>query len=218
MDSNMRVVVLGGGGHGAVVTEAAIAAGYIVEGFYDDARDQVLFDHPHLGLIHHAFSRRLAIVLGVGSPDLRRAWLKRAQSAGLCAPTIVHPRAWVAPSARLKSGCVVMAGAVIQARTAIHEGAIVNTGASVDHDCRIDAFAHIAPGARLAGGVHVGEDAFIGMMSCVIEGLMIGNGACVAAGAAVVRPVAPGERVAGVPARTMRTMMTITPDRSDHTT
>ena len=62
----------------------------------------------------------------------------------------------------------------------------------------------MGPGVRLAGMVTVGERAHVGIGAVAIEGIAIGDGALVAAGAVVVRDVAPGARVAGVPAREMR--------------
>ena len=81
---------------------------------------------------------------------------------------------------------------------------IVNTRASVDHGCQIGAFAHVAPGVALAGDVNVGEGAFIGIGAAVVPGRSIGAWATVGAGASVVRDVAAGTTVVGVPARPMR--------------
>ena len=83
----------------------------------------------------------------------------------------------------------------------LERGVIVNTHASIDHGCRIGAFAHVAPGVALAGDVAVGEGALIGIGASVAPGRSIGAWAMVGAGAAVVRDVAAGATVAGVPAR-----------------
>lgn len=202
----MRLMILGGGGHAAVVAEAIQAmGGHDLVGFHDDDLARRLAGLPHRGAISEAWRTRDAdgIVLGVGHAHLRREWLAAAIAASLAAPAIIHPRAWVSPSACLGLGVVVMAGAIIQARAVIGAGAIINTGASVDHDSVVGDHAHLAPGARLAGGVTVGAGAFIGMMACVIEGRTVGDGALIAAGAVVVHDVEAGLRVAGVPARAM---------------
>lgn len=70
---------------------------------------------------------------------------------------LIHPDAWVSPSAIIGMGTIVMAGAVIQANVRIGQHCIINTGASVDHDCVIEDFVHVAPGVNLCGGVQVGE-------------------------------------------------------------
>jgi len=47
----------------------------------------------------------------------------------------------------------------------------------------------------------IGDDVFVGQRSVVLGGVRIGDAATIAAGAVVISDVAPGETVAGVPAR-----------------
>ncbi|MCC6710507.1 MAG: hypothetical protein IT492_23345 [Gammaproteobacteria bacterium] len=49
----------------------------------------------------------------------------------------------------------------------------------------------------------IGNDVFIGAAAVVLPGVTIGDHAVVAAGAVVVRDVAPGAIVGGVPARSI---------------
>ncbi len=65
------------------------------------------------------------------------------------------------------------------------------------------------------GEVVVGERAMIGAGAIVLPGVEIGEGASVAANSLVTRDVAPGEVVAGVPARPMGTRAEDGVDRDD---
>ncbi len=116
--------------------------------------------------------------------------------------TALSPRAVVSRSARIGAGAVLMPGAVVNAGASIGDGAIVNTNAAVDSDVSVGAFAHVAVGASLAGSVTVGDGALIGVGASVTPGRTIGTWSTVGAGSAVVRDVAPGATVAGVPAKT----------------
>lgn len=59
---------------------------------------------------------------------------------------------------------------------------------------------HLSPGARLGGTVIGGDYTWICMGACVVNNVRVGEGAVVAAGAAVIKDV--GDKVvAGVPAR-----------------
>ena len=49
----------------------------------------------------------------------------------------------------------------------------------------------------------MGDGSHIGTAATIVQGLRVGRGCLVAAGAVVVRDVADGNRVAGVPARGM---------------
>jgi len=54
------------------------------------------------------------------------------------------------------------------------------------------------------GMVRIDEDAYIGSRALILEGVTIGKGAYVAAGAVVIKDVAPYTLVAGVPAREVK--------------
>jgi UDP-perosamine 4-acetyltransferase len=200
----MRILILGGGGHAAVVADVIRChPGLTLLGFLDDDPGRTLPGLQHLGPIDGLATRPScdAIGLGVGSALLRERWGGMAASFGLALPLLVHPNAWVSPSATLGRGCVIMAGAIIQARATIGDFTIINTAASVDHDSRVGTCSHVAPGVRLAGDVTIGHRTMIGMGSAVLEGRSVGNDATVAAGAVVNRDVPDAQRVAGVPAR-----------------
>ena len=210
VNERMPVAVLGAGGHGAVVVEIARASAELEPVlFLDD--NQTLYGTRVLGLpvVGPIAELRMlppevaGVLLAVGNNRRRLQLLTLARNRGLDRPVLIHPRAWVSPSAQLAAGTVIAAGAVVGTRALIGPGCIVNTGASVDHDCVLGECVHVAPGARLAGGVHVGSSSFIGMGACIIEGVNIGGGCLVAAGAVVIRDLLPRTRVAGIPAKPM---------------
>lgn len=198
------VAVIGAGGHAKVVIATLRAAGVAVAAAFDDDAERhgtELLGVPVRGPAAAAAGlgcRRA--VLAVGDNRARRR-LAAALGAGLEWVTVVHPRAWVDPDARLGAGTVVFAGAVVQPGAEIGAHAIVNTAASIDHDCRVGDFAHLGPGCRLCGGVTVGEGALAGVGCAVAPGLTIGAWAVVGAGAAVVRDLPAATTAAGVPAR-----------------
>ena len=116
---------------------------------------------------------------------------------------VVHPSAYVHPSAKLGRGTVVFAGAVVQPDAVIGDHVIVNTGATIDHDCIVGDYAHLAPGVHLAGAVQVGEGAFLGIGSVVCPGIKVGRWATLGAGGVAIRDVADGVVAVGIPARTL---------------
>lgn len=97
----------------------------------------------------------------------------------------------------LNAGCVVLDSAPVQIGT----GTMLGPGVQIycaDH--------HRDPAQRRAGieralPVTIGADVWIGGTAVILPGVTIGDGAIVAAGAVVTRDVAPGDRVAGVPAQ-----------------
>jgi sugar O-acyltransferase (sialic acid O-acetyltransferase NeuD family) len=200
------VWVIGAGGHAKVVIDSLRAEGrYDVEGVLDDDPGRrggevlgvrVLGDTSDEAL--RALDVRLAVI-AVGSNRARREVATRL-SGRVAWLTVVHPRAYVAPSAVVGAGSVIFAGAMVQPEARLGEHVIVNTMASVDHDGEVADFVHLAPGVRLAGGVRVGEGAFVGVGSSVLPGRCVGAWATVGAGAVVTRDVPDGATVVGVPA------------------
>ena len=113
--------------------------------------------------------------------------------------------AGVAADAISAAGATIGPLAVIGASSSVGPHAIVSRGALIGHHVRIGQFATLNPGVNVGGNSTIGPGAFIGMGAAVVNGTYVGPGAIVAAGALVIGDVAPGERVQGVPARSVPT-------------
>ena len=208
------LLIVGAGGHGAVVAEAAQASGQWTSiGFYDDrwpGLDSVL-SWPVLGSLEALMQRvresphdAASVIVAIGDNHRRLQVFRQLAADGARLATVIHPTAVLSPSATVGPGSVLMAGTVVQARARLGSAAIVNTRASVDHDGKIGDGVHLCPGSNLAGQVTVGDLGWVGIGASVIQGLTVGTGAVVGAGAAVVRHVPDGMTVVGCPAREMR--------------
>jgi len=203
-----QLALLGASGHGKVVADAALAAGWQVVVFFDDAWPGVSVNGhwPVLGGTA-ALLERLnefdGVLVTIGNCAVRWQKQRTLQAAGARLATVVHPHACVSPFARLGAGTVVMGGAVVNVDAVVGEAGIINTGATVDHDCTLAHAVHISPGAHLSGNVTVGACSWVGVGATVRQGIRIGAGVIVGAGTVVVQRVADGLTVIGNPARVM---------------
>lgn len=196
MAATRRIGIYGGGGHGKVVAQIALACGYTEIIWIDDASvdGTVAFD---------VFTSKYAgtpVALGVGNNRARANVYEKLRASGIVPLILTHPSAVVATDAVLGEGTVVMPMAVINAEAVCKAGVIINSGAVVEHECRLEAFSHISPNAALGGGVTVGCRSHVGIGSSVIQGVVIGKDCIVAAGAAVISDLPHNVMAAGVPA------------------
>ena len=200
------LLIIGAGGHGRVLADAAMAMNrWGLLCFLDDREDltevlglQVISGCERLPEVAHDFS---AAAVGIGNAVTRLSFIEQCKQIGLELPVVVHPSAAVSSFASLGYGTVVFAQAAVNAGARLGPGCIVNTGATVDHDCDLAAGVHVCPGAHLGGDVRVGQRTWIGVGSCVKQGIVIGEDVTVGAGAAVVSDAGSTCILTGVPAR-----------------
>lgn len=201
------LLVVGAGGHGKVVADAAAGTGaWSRIAFLDDDHEAgtTVGSWEILGTMDDAgrFQENCGdLVVAIGAATTRLELLRRAASEGFTLPVVVHPSAAVSPLAELGRGTVVLAKAAVNPGATLAEGCIVNTGATVDHDCELGQGVHVAPGAHLAGSIRIGRCSWIGIGASVREGATIGAEVTVGAGASVVSDLPDGVTAMGVPAR-----------------
>ncbi|HLC02060.1 MAG TPA: NeuD/PglB/VioB family sugar acetyltransferase [Anaerolineales bacterium] len=182
---NPRALVLyGGGGHGKSLIDLILAIGtYDLVGVIDDSLKPggdvaglaILGGSEKLAeLAERGVRQAINAVGGIGDIGSRIRVFNTLGAAGFACPTVVHPRAYVEPSARLAGGVQVLPHSYVGSEASVGFGAIINTSAVVSHDCRVGDYANISPGALLAGGVSVGEGALVGMGVTVNLNVTIG--------------------------------------------
>jgi sugar O-acyltransferase (sialic acid O-acetyltransferase NeuD family) len=193
--------VLGAGGHGKVVAEAARASGaYDVRGYLDHDRARWGTEWDGLRVASpDAVDADASVALGVGDNRARAEAMRGL--GGRRVATVVHPSAVVSASARLGEGTYVGPLAVVHADAEVGRGCIVNSAAVVEHDCRLGDYVHVSPRATLGGGVTVGEGTHLGLGAMLLPGLAVGEWATLGAGAVMVESLPDRVTAMGVPAR-----------------
>ncbi|MBB6674816.1 acetyltransferase [Cohnella nanjingensis] len=209
--TRQALILIGAGGHGKVVAEAAAATGrYRVAAFADDKYEQEKVEGGILRVPVADVQRLLGrlddvqLILAVGNNVVRRRLEARLGLSADWYATVVHPSAVISKSATIGRGTVVLAGAILNADAVVGRHAIVNTKAVVEHDCAVGDYTHVSPAAALAGGVTLEAGAQVGIGACVLPGLTVGAWSTLGAGATAIRDVPAGCTAVGVPASHIR--------------
>lgn len=124
----------------------------------------------------------------------------------------IEPGVSIREHAEIGDNAVLMMGAVINIGAKIGKNTMIDMNAILGGRAEVGENSHIGAGAVLSGviepanatPVRVGNNVLVGANAVILEGVQIGDNAVVAAGSVVTKDVAPGDVVAGVPARVIK--------------
>ncbi len=153
------LLILGAGQYGQVVRETAEAMGCFDHiAFLDDSNPVAvgkLAEYPQfVGAYSCAF-------VAMGNPQLRKKWQREVEQAGFSLPTLIHPGAYVSPTAMLGKGIIVEPMAVVNTDAKVEDGCLLCAGCVINHNasvkalCQIDCNAVVAANATVAEGTKV---------------------------------------------------------------
>lgn len=167
----MRLLLYGARDFARTVAELVRHCGHEVAGMIDD------FDEGPgiVGSLASAAERyppsEYGIAMAIGYSDLPQRWARwqRVRDLGYATPTLIHPRAYVADTARVEQGAMIMAGALVDVRAVIGPAVVLWPGACVNHDARIGANTFISPNATVCGFAKVGAHSFVGAGAAIVD-------------------------------------------------
>lgn len=124
----------------------------------------------------------------------------------------IEPGAFIREHAVIEDGAVIMMGATINIGAVVGEGTMIDMNAALGGRATTGKNVHVGAGAVLAGVIEppsaspviIEDDVLIGANAVILEGVRVGKGALVAAGAIVTEDVPEGAVVAGTPARVIK--------------
>lgn len=196
----MRVLIYGGGRLGQQVVR--VIGSHFPEhellGVIDDVQPAGLEIIPGVDVIgslddiattsdHDAAHTAIIPAIGYTDQTARGRALDRARGYGYRFLTLVHPQAWVEPSATLGEGVIALAGTLVDQGAQVGDFCYLDQGVKIGEDTTLVGNAYLAAGAILCGGVTVGRDTFVGAGAVITDGVIVGDGCVVNAQSLVHR-------------------------------
>ena len=143
----MRLVILGAGGYGRTVADAARQSGQYAEICFLDDRETAPDVLGKCADFANFSDGNTEMIPAFGSNDGRLTWIEWLTEAGIPLATLIHATAYISPTATIEPGTVVLPHAVISTNCHVKRGCIVNCGALVDHGCVLEEGVHVCLGA-----------------------------------------------------------------------
>ena len=136
-----RLVILGAGGYGRTVQDIAHQLDYSTI-VLDDADSA----HP-LSSFQSYIESSTSFIPAFGNNAFRMEWINRIEESGGQLATLIHPTAYVSPTATINPGTVILPHAIVNTDVEVGKGCIINLGAIVDHGCILEEGVHVCLGA-----------------------------------------------------------------------
>lgn len=194
------MILYGGGDHALGLWEIIQLLELPFHGFFDDGSGPfALPSEYHLGPYDESVYPASPLLIAITDNTIRRNLALRVKHP--IAPPLIHPKAYVSPSARLGVGTVVLPQAAIHSKAEIGAHAIINTGAVVEHFARIGNFSHLSSRSVVGCRGEVGDNCFVATGAIVAPGVRVGEGCVIGAGSVVLRNLEPFTKAWGVPAK-----------------
>jgi sugar O-acyltransferase (sialic acid O-acetyltransferase NeuD family) len=205
-----QLIVVGAGGLGREVFQYALDQfrgdpKTEVAGFLDDDPAALAGD-PFEGRIlgdtaNFAVQPQHRFVIAVGDPALRQALVEQIAARGGRFARLIHPLAYVAPSASVGEGCILAPFSFLGVGAKLEAHVVINTHASIGHDVTLSPYCVLSPLCVVGGRSRLGKGVFMGSRALIVPQRTIGRGSKIAAGAVVLHDVPEGSLAVGNPAK-----------------
>lgn len=203
-----KLYIVGAGSVGGHIAWNIASYGneYEIGGFFDDDPDKIgmeMFGYQVLGPVDDLLHvKHASAVFGIAFPKVKKLIVEKLiKNKSLSFPSLVHEKAWISKGVTIGKGSVIYPGTSVNYGSIIGDFVVLNMNCALGHHTIVGDFSSFAPGVNTGGHTVIEEEVDMGIGSSTIQKRRIGEGSVVGGQSMVVKDVAPGIRVAGVPAK-----------------
>jgi len=148
-----RLLILGAGQYGKVAKEIAEAMGMFDRiAFLDDNSSAAIGRLSDFDRYTIDFD---SAVVAIGSAETRLKLIEQFVAAGYDVPALIHPRAYVAPSAEIGRGSFIEPMVVIHTDVMVGMGCIISAGTIINHNAVVGEGCHLNCGTIIGARANV---------------------------------------------------------------
>lgn len=156
-------------------------------GFFDDnSHSELINGLSIIGNIDsiNQINEDLAIVIGVGNPNIKEKIINRIENQNISFPTILHPKVEIysESTVNLGKGIVIGANSVLTTNISVGDFVYINTASIISHDTKIGEYSMIMPSVSISAGATIGEKVYIGNGTIIDQPVTIENNSFIKAG------------------------------------
>jgi sugar O-acyltransferase (sialic acid O-acetyltransferase NeuD family) len=184
----------------------AISAGlpWKIKGFLDNRRhalDGIANMPPILCSVEdYVIEENDIFLCAIGDPRVRQQYQTAMEQRGGRFGVLIHPAAIVGHNVQIGEGSIVCPYCHISCDVKIGRGVFLGTKSNFAHDTIYGDFCQISGSCEINGNAVLEQGVFLGSHATVLPGARLGEWSYVGAHSAVLRKVAPYQKVFGVPA------------------
>lgn len=147
----------------------------------------------------------IAVAMGIGSPSSKKAIAENlSELSNVSYPNLIHPSVKFSRFNSIARGNVICEGSILTTNIDIKEFVTINLNCTIGHDTIVGSYTTILPNSSVSGNVVFEERVDFGTNATIIQGIKIGEGTIVGAGAVVVKDLPANCTAVGMPAKPIK--------------
>lgn len=208
------VVIIGAGGVGretALIIEDIneVNKEWSLLGFVDDnahIQGSNINGYDVLGNLEFLenYNKEVYVVCAIANYKIKKNIIERLKkNSNIKYATLIHPSTNINGTVEIGEGCIVYQNVVLTANIRIGDHVIISPRCGIGHDARVENYCSLLWNVSVSGHVLLKEGVLLGSASTVIQGLTVGEGCIIGAGAVVIRNIQDKVTAVGNPARVL---------------
>lgn len=205
------LVIVGTGGVGketALIVEDIneISQEWNLLGFIDDNKEligkeingyKVLGDREFL----NNFDKEVYVVIAIADYCIKEELVKYLTNKNIKYATLIHPSVKINRTISIGKGCIIYQNVIMTVNINIGNHVIISPKCGIGHDSLIEDYVTVLWNVNISGSERIRQGVTLGSGCTIIQGLEIGRGSFVGAGAVVIRDIDESKTAVGVPTR-----------------